>query len=86
LHPADSAGNTAAPAALPNYQPRPQRYERRQGRNGKSPMPNDNKKPVVVNTDDARAGTTGHQVRMVLVASLVAAILLMIGIAAFTLH
>jgi hypothetical protein len=49
-------------------------------------MPSDGKKPVIVETDDARAGTSGHQVRMVLVASLVAAILLMIGIAAFTLH
>jgi hypothetical protein len=61
-----------------------------QGRNRKSPMPSDGKednmKPMTVKTDDARAGESGHQVRMVLVASLVAAILLMIGIAAFTLR
>ena len=49
-------------------------------------MPSDSKKPVIIESDDARAGATGHNVRMVLVASLVAAILLMIGIAFFTLH
>jgi hypothetical protein len=58
----------------------------RQGRNRKSLMPSDGKKPVIVESDDARAGATGHNVRMVLVASLVGAILVMILIAALTLH
>jgi hypothetical protein len=49
-------------------------------------MPSDGEKPVTLKADDARAGATGHNVRTVLVASLVAAILLMIGIASFTLH
>jgi hypothetical protein len=49
-------------------------------------MPRDNKKPVSVKTDDVRAGAAGHNVRMVLVASLVGAILLLILIATLTLH
>ena len=39
-----------------------------------------------VSGQDARAGTTGQNVRYVLVASLVAAILAMIGIAALSTH
>jgi hypothetical protein len=49
-------------------------------------MPSDGKKPLTVETDDVRAGATGHNVRMVLVASLVAAILVLIVIATLTLH
>ncbi|MGH6665314.1 MAG: hypothetical protein ACREB2_10505 [Pseudolabrys sp.] len=48
-------------------------------------MPSD-EKPIVKTTDEARAGVTGHHVRGVLVASLVGAILLMIVIAAVSLH
>jgi hypothetical protein len=39
---------------------------------------------IVESTTEARAGVTGHNVRYVLVASLIGAILLMIIIAAFT--
>ena len=50
-------------------------------------MAKDGDPPVIVkDADEARAGVTGHNVRMVLVASLIAAILLMIGIAAFSQH
>ena len=49
-------------------------------------MPSDDKKPVTVKTDGVRAGAAGHNVRMVLVGSLVAAILLLILIATLTLH
>lgn len=48
-------------------------------------MPND-EKPIVETTDEARAGVTGQHARGVLVASLVGAILLMIVIAAVSLH
>ncbi len=41
---------------------------------------------IVTTKTDARAGVTGHNVRTVLVASLVAAILLMILIAALMTH
>jgi hypothetical protein len=41
---------------------------------------------IMQTTDPARAGASGHNVRGVLVASLVGAILLMIVIAAFTFH
>jgi hypothetical protein len=50
-------------------------------------MPRQSKKPAIIeDTQDARAGVTGHHVRGVLVASLVGAILLMIVIAAVSLH
>ncbi len=50
-------------------------------------MPDDGNKPVIgKNPDDARAGVTGHNVRMVLMASLIGAILLMIVIATISLH
>ena len=39
---------------------------------------------IVETTTEARAGVTGHNVRYVLVGSLIGAILLMIVIAAFT--
>jgi hypothetical protein len=41
---------------------------------------------IMQTTSEARAGAGGHNVRGVLVASLVGAILLMIVIAAFTFH
>jgi hypothetical protein len=44
----------------------------------------DNDVPIVVSTDEARAGETGHHVRQVLVASLIGAILLLIVIAAIS--
>ena len=50
-------------------------------------MPSDGDEPVIVkNADQARAGAGGHNVRYVLVASLIGAILLMIIIAAVTTH
>ncbi len=47
-------------------------------------MPSDTDKPPIVK--DARAGAGGHNVRYVLVACLIGAILLMIAIAAVTTH
>jgi len=44
-----------------------------------------NDAPIVKSTDDARAGITGHHVRQVLVTSLIAAILLLIVIAGYSL-
>lgn len=41
---------------------------------------------IVKTASQARAGVTGHKVHTVLVASLLGAILLLIGIAAVTLH
>jgi hypothetical protein len=50
-------------------------------------MPNDaDKPPIVKDADAARAGAGGHNVRYVLVACLIAAILAMIVIAAVTTH
>jgi len=50
-------------------------------------MPSDVDKPVIVkDADAARAGAGGQNVRTVLVASLIAAILLMIVIAAVSTH
>lgn len=49
-------------------------------------MAENDDKPIVEGTIEARAGVTGQNVRTVLVASLVGAILLMIVIAALTLH
>jgi hypothetical protein len=50
-------------------------------------MASDGDKPETVkNADEAPAGVSGNNVRYVLVASLVAAILLMIAIAALSTH
>lgn len=47
-------------------------------------MPDQRKDRIVRTADEARAGVTGHNVRSVLMASLVGAIIVMIVIAAYS--